>query len=82
MKRAVAFFLGCLALIALALLVIWAANGFAPLGLETNGLIALILGIVGTSVLAVGLMTLVFYSERRREQGEDRTDRGPPPPGV
>ena len=77
MKRAVRFFLGCIALVGAALLAIWAANGFASLGLGGNGLVALILGVVCTSVLAVGLMTLVFYGER---DGGNGPGRDPPPP--
>jgi hypothetical protein len=49
------------------LFLIWAMNGFvslASLGLSGNILVALILGIVLSTGLGVGLMGLVFYSDR------------------
>ncbi|HEX9465333.1 MAG TPA: hypothetical protein VGB82_22240 [Alphaproteobacteria bacterium] len=42
----------------------WIVLGFGSLGLDTSATIALILGIVLTVGLAVGLMGLVFYSNR------------------
>jgi hypothetical protein len=47
--------------------------GFRSLGLSLNGAIALTLGIVLTVGLGVGLMALVFYSDR---SGRDDTVGG------
>lgn len=59
-------------MIAAMLLVAWAANGFGPIGLHGHPLIALIVGSVGASALAIGLMALVFHSDR---SGGDETGR-------
>jgi len=72
MSRVVWYVLGTVAMIAGILLVAWAANGFEPIGLHGNFLIALILGSVGASALAIALMGLVFYSHR---SGHDENDR-------
>ena len=77
------FVLGCVGAIAAALLIVWATNGFAAMDLSVNGLIALTLGMVLTTALAVGLMALVFYSNRgegdraAHEAGRDRAERPP-----
>jgi hypothetical protein len=49
-----------LAVLALA----WLFGGFAGLGLDDSGAIALSLGVTFTVALAVGLMTLIFYGDR------------------
>jgi len=49
-----------LVLIAIA----WVVFGFGSLGLNTSATIALSLGILLTAGLGVGLMALVFYSNR------------------
>jgi hypothetical protein len=64
MRRAIWFAFGSSGAIAVALLVFWLANGFARVGLDTNIVIALALGILFSILLGVGLMTLVFYSDR------------------
>lgn len=56
--------------IALVLLVLWAVNGFNGLGLDTAGTVALVFGILVTSLLGVGLMALVFYSDRSNTDEE------------
>lgn len=66
------YVLGSAAMIAAMLLVAWAANGFEPIGLHGNVLIALILGSIGASALAIFLMALVFHSDR---SGRDEIDR-------
>jgi hypothetical protein len=50
--------------IAVVLLAVWGMNGFDSLGLDTAGTVAIVLGIVVTSALGVGLMALIFYSDR------------------
>jgi hypothetical protein len=73
-RWAVWFVAGCSGLIGATLLVLWAASGFADLGVSGHGLVALILGVVVTTALGIGLMALSFYSDR---SGTDRhgTDR-------
>jgi uncharacterized integral membrane protein len=60
----VGFSVACLGFIALVLLVIWIMGGFESVHLSLAGWIAYGLGVVLTSVLGVGLMALVFYSDR------------------
>jgi hypothetical protein len=50
--------------IGLVLLVFWAFGGFQDLGLDAAGTVAVIFGVLVTSLLGVGLMALVFYSDR------------------
>jgi hypothetical protein len=64
MRRMVGFSAACLGFIALVLLVIWVMGGFENAHLSLAGWIAYGLGVVLTSVLGVGLMALVFYSDR------------------
>ena len=58
------FVVGSAVLIAVALGVLWAGTGFESLGLSGNGLAALILTVVLVSAMGVGLMALVFHSNR------------------
>jgi hypothetical protein len=58
------FGLGCVVLIAVALGTFWAGTGFESIGLSGHGLAALILTVVLVSALGVGLMALVFHSNR------------------
>ena len=50
--------------IAVVLVVAWLAGGFARVGLDGNIVLALMLGIFFSSLLGVGLMALMFYSDR------------------
>jgi hypothetical protein len=50
--------------VAAVLLSLWAMSGFEGFGLSEAGAVFLVLGTVGTSGLGVGLMALVFYSDR------------------
>ena len=52
------------AAIAALIAIAWVVFGFGSLGLHTSGMIALSLGILLTAGLGVGLMALVFYSDR------------------
>lgn len=47
-----------------AMAIFWAFGGFDQLGLSESGAVALCVGIIFTSLLGVGLMALVFYSDR------------------
>ena len=58
------FMAACVALVAAAAGVLWAAGGLDGLGLSGHGLAALIIGAVLTLLLTALLMGLVFYSNR------------------
>ena len=50
--------------IALVLLVLWALDGFQGFNLDAGASAAVVVGIAITSALGVGLMGLIFYSDR------------------
>jgi hypothetical protein len=60
----VGFSAACLGFVGLVLLVVWIMGGFEDVHLSLAGWIAYGLGVVLTSTLGVGLMALVFYSDR------------------
>ena len=64
------FVTASIATVVLFLLVLWAAFGFARLNIHGSVLIALIFGAVGVSALTIGLMALLFYSQREEEKSE------------
>ena len=66
------FILASVGSVVLAVLVFWAI-GFGELGLSGKGLVALTLGFLFTAGLAIGLMALVFFSDRRGR--DDETNR-------
>ena len=80
MRRLVGFSLACLGFIALVMLVVLLIGGFELMGgLGTHGWIAFTLGVVVTSALGVGLMALVFHSDRSGQ--DDRAGGGGREPG-
>ena len=50
--------------IAAVLFLLWAFNGFHGLGIGAAGTVSVVFGIVVASALGVGLMALIFYSDR------------------
>ncbi|MGH6947589.1 MAG: hypothetical protein ACREDZ_09700 [Kiloniellales bacterium] len=67
MKRWIVIFAGaCGGLVALALLAILAFAGFEDSELGFHGTLALLLGVLLSAVMAIGLMALIFYSNRSR----------------
>lgn len=69
--RWIAIFAGsCVGLLAFVYLALWAFNGFHGLGLDWVGTIALTLGTIVSAGLGVGLMALVFYSDRSQRDRE------------
>jgi len=56
----------CLAMVGAALFMLWAVNDFNGIGVQGHALAALLLGVVFTTLVGVGLMTLVFWSNRHR----------------
>ncbi len=64
MKRLVIFAAGCAGSVGAVVVLIWALHGFIGPGLPLAGLVAMVLGMVLTVALAIGLMALLFYSNR------------------
>ena len=58
------FLIACPVLVLAALFAAWAVTGFDLFGLSLPGLLALVGGAVLTSAVAIGLMSLVFLSNR------------------
>ena len=54
-----------LIVVALLALGVYTWTSLGPVEMSTNGYIALVLGAIGTVALGVGLMVLLFYSNRR-----------------
>ena len=54
----------CLAMVGATLFMLWAVNDFNGIGVEGHVLAALLLGVVFTTLVGAGLMTLVFWSSR------------------
>ena len=63
-KWLVTYLATCVGAVVAILLAVWAANGFAGLGIGIEGTVALILGVILTVGLGIGLMALVFQSDR------------------
>jgi hypothetical protein len=55
---------GLLAVAALVALGVYTWQSLGDVPMDTDGYIALVLGVVGTVALGGGLMTLLFYSNR------------------
>jgi len=70
MKWALWFVPACTAGIAAVVLVIWLAGGFQGTSLDASVTVALVLGILFSSLLGVGLMGLIFYSNRSGQDDE------------
>jgi len=64
------FILASVGFVVLAVLLFWAIGGFGELGLSGKGLVALTLGSLFTAGLAIGLMALVFSSDRSGRDDE------------
>ena len=64
MKWILSYSLVCIGAILGILVFVWALNGFDTAGVSTHGIIAIVLGTTFTVLLAVGLMALIFYSDR------------------
>jgi hypothetical protein len=50
-------------------------SGIGDTGIDLNGWIALVLGVLATLALGIGLMTLVFISNRRGYDDPPREDK-------
>jgi hypothetical protein len=76
MKRLASFFAICLAGIALVMTLIWLGGGFSGYGSDRSMGVAIVLGVLFTSLLGVGLMGLMFYSERSGRDSDVGRSRG------
>ncbi len=61
------FSAGCVGMVLGVLFLVWALNGFSDLGVSGHGLVAMILGVVITTGVGVGLMALIFHSNRSHQ---------------
>jgi hypothetical protein len=68
------FTFSCVGLLAFVYLALWAFNGFHGIGLGLQAMIALTLGTILTAGLGVGLMALVFYSDRSGRDEDNYTN--------
>ncbi|HTY67033.1 MAG TPA: hypothetical protein VMH36_10310 [Alphaproteobacteria bacterium] len=82
---AVRFGVGCTAAVVAIIALCWVVFGFGSLGLDATATFAAVLGITLAIGLGVGLMTLVFYSNRSGQDDavRDKTvDHENPAPRV
>ena len=77
MRWILTYSLICIGAIICVLTFVWALNGFDLAGISPAGLIAVVLGTTFTVLIAVGLMALVFYSNR---SGQDERAHHPDEP--
>jgi len=64
MKWILTYSLACIGAIGAVLALAWALGGIDIEGISTDGIIAIALGTVFTVLVTVGLMALIFYSNR------------------
>ena len=74
MRRILGFSAGCVGFIVLVMFIVWFMGAFEGSNLGTHGWIAFTLGVVVTCALGIGLMALVFYSDRSGQ--DDRAGGG------
>jgi hypothetical protein len=63
-RASLTFSLYCSGAIGAVLVLAWVFGGFDTEGISTHGKIAIVLGTMFTVFVGVGLMALVFYSDR------------------
>ena len=73
MRRIAGFSAACAGFVAAGVLIVWVMGGFEGGNLSGHGWVAYGLGAVLTSALGIGLMALVFYSDR---SGRDESAGG------
>ena len=64
MKWILTYSVACSGAIGAVLVLAWAFGGIDTEGVSTHGIIAIILGTMFTVLVGVGLMALIFYSDR------------------
>jgi NADH:ubiquinone oxidoreductase subunit K len=64
MHRTVLFVLACNGVLAMALAIAWVAGAFAYLSVNGGIAFAIVAGLVVASEVTIGLMALVFYSDK------------------
>lgn len=78
MNWVLAFSAACVGAIAAILALLWALNGFGTGGLSSHGVVAVALGVTFSVLLAVGLMALVFHSNRSGRDEQAHRSHGRP----
>jgi hypothetical protein len=53
---------------AFVMLALWATVGFSELGLSGHGVVAITMGVVLSTAIAIALMALIFYSNRHQDE--------------
>jgi hypothetical protein len=82
MKWVTWFILACVVVVAIFLIGVWIEGGLQGLGQNVNIALAAGLGILLASALGVGLMALIFYSNRSGaddDAGRSQQDIDPKP---
>jgi hypothetical protein len=64
MKGILKFSAACSGAIGAVLILAWVFGGFDTEGISTHGIIAMVVGTTFTVLVGVGLMALIFYSNR------------------
>ena len=77
MRRMILYVLGCLVVIGIGLALFGWAGGFATTGMTTYGIVAMAAGILFSFALAIGLMALIFYSNRSGRDEAASRHEGP-----
>jgi uncharacterized integral membrane protein len=72
MRRIVGLSVACLGFIVLIMLLVWVMDGFGLANLGFHGWVAIVLGMVLTSVLGGVLMALVFQRQERARRKRRR----------
>ncbi len=78
MKWILTYSAACVGAIAAILALLWAVNGFDLGELSGHGVAAVVLGVTFSVLLAVGLMALVFHSNRSGRDEQAHRSEGRP----
>jgi hypothetical protein len=64
MKWILSFSAACGGAIGAVMILVWVFGGIDTEGVSTDGIIAMVLGTMVTVLVGIGLMALIFYSNR------------------
>ena len=68
MARIVWFALACVGAMVFVMLALWGTVGFSGLGLSGHGVVAITMGVIFSTAIAIALMALIFYSDRHQDE--------------
>ncbi len=80
MRRMILYLVGCVVVIAVGLALFAWAGGLATTGMSTYGIVAMAAGVLFSFALAIGLMALIFYSNRSGRDEAASHHEGPDDP--